>query len=47
MLISLIILAVVVIGFDLLVFRFGADSRDGSDWKRHGDERAGVGRTHL
>jgi hypothetical protein len=33
--ISLIILALAVLGFDLLASRFGVDTRDGDDWNRH------------
>lgn len=50
MFIGLIIIAVVVIAFDLLASRFGSESRDGSDWNLHADEiqdAAGAGRIHL
>lgn len=50
MFIGLIIVALLIIAFDLLASRFGSESRDGSDWNRHADEiqaAAGAGRIHL
>lgn len=50
MFIGLVIVAVVIIGFDLLASRFGSESRDGSDWNSHADgiqDAAGAGRLHL
>ena len=50
MFISLIIVAIVILGFDLLASRFGSESRDGSDWVAHSDEielAASQGRVHL
>ena len=35
MFISLIILAVTLLGFDVVAARFGADARDGDDWNNH------------
>ena len=50
MFISLIIVAVLILGFDLLASRFGTESRDGSDWVGHSDEielAASRGQVHL
>ena len=50
MFIGLVIVAVVIIGFDLLASRFGSESRDGSDWNPHADgiqDAAGAGRLQL
>ncbi|MGH2827321.1 MAG: hypothetical protein ACRDKF_10165 [Actinomycetota bacterium] len=47
MFIGLIIVAIAIVAFDLLVYRFGYDSRDGSDWKSHADETLDrAGRAH-
>jgi hypothetical protein len=36
--VGLIIVAALILGFDLLASRFGSESRDGSDWVTHSDE---------
>ena len=50
MFIGLIIVATLILGFDLLASRFGSESRDGSDWVTHSDEielSASQGRVSL
>lgn len=50
MFISLIIVAALILGFDLLASRFGSEGRDGSDWVTHSDGielAASQGRVHL
>jgi hypothetical protein len=50
MFVGLIIVATLILGFDLLASRFGAESRDGSDWVTHSDEielAASQGRVSL
>jgi hypothetical protein len=50
MFVGLIIVAVVILGFDLMASRFGSESRDGSDWTTHSDEielAASQGRVNL
>jgi len=50
MFVGLIIVATLILGFDLLASRFGVESRDGSDWVTHSDEielAASQGRVSL
>ena len=50
MFVGLIIVATLILGFDLLASRFGSESRDGSDWVTHSDEielAASQGRVNL
>ena len=50
MFVGLIIVATLILGFDLLASRFGTESRDGSDWVTHSDEielAASQGRVNL
>jgi hypothetical protein len=50
MFVGLIIVATLILGFDLLASRFGVESRDGSDWVTHSDEielAASQGRVNL
>ena len=50
MFIGLIIVATLILGFDLLASRFGSSTRDGSDWITHSDEielAASQGRVNL
>jgi hypothetical protein len=48
--VGLIIVAALILAFDLLASRFGSESRDGSDWVTHSDEielAASQGRVNL